>query len=323
MKFLGIKYPDPLKIFKKHPKPVLVPDKSVPWRSEAVFNPAVYIDREGKFKMIYRAIGEYYRYVSRFGLAISEDGVEFEHIGKHPVMIPIEGDEWWGVEDPRISEVKGKKYITYVKWNRIFTTIGIGEVIDHGENVEIKRISTITDPIHNKNSALIEINNELVIIHRPWIWGVKPSIWCSKIKKLYEKIRLDPRSSWVLFNTPKHLIKSGLGPQPLKMKNGDWLIIFHVVYPPEIYTVYVGLADKELKRFKSIIPKPVLVPEPDYVWEMYGDVGFVVFPSGAVVVDNELYLYYGAGDKVVMMAKADLSEILMYLDKYEGSTSIG
>ena len=91
-----------------------------------------------------------------------------------------------------------------------------------------------------------------------------------------------------------------------------------IVYPPEIYLIYAMLVDKEFKKILSVTPQPILAPEHGYEWELYGDVPFVVFPTGAIVSDNEVYLYYGAGDKVVMLAKADLSELLMVLDKYRG-----
>ncbi len=318
MEYLGVKYPDPIRVFRKYEKPVLIPDPSCYWRSKAVFNPAVFVTDNGVFKMIYRAVGEYYRYISRFGLAISSDGVNFEYVSREPLMIPIDDDEWWGVEDPRITLIDDRIILTYVKWNKRFTKIGFAEVIDKDGKTIVKRLGVVNEPINTKNAAVIKVGDKLVLIHRPWSWGVKPSIWCSIIDSLEGHVRIDTRNSWILYETPRNAIKSGLGPQPVRISSGEWLLIYHVVYPPEVYTVYAALVDKDFKEIISKTPAPVLVPEPRYEWEVFGDVPFTVFPSGLVVVDDTVYLYYGAGDKVVMLARADLSELLMILDKYRG-----
>jgi len=48
-----------------------------------------------------------------------------------------------------------------------------------------------------------------------------------------------------------------------------------------------------------------------------GDVPGVVFPSGAILKQESkiLRLYYGAADKVVALATADLNELLPFLKK--------
>jgi predicted GH43/DUF377 family glycosyl hydrolase len=50
--------------------PILQPNEDTWWESEAVFNPAVLYDGN-KVHMLYRAIGEYEHYISRFGYACS------------------------------------------------------------------------------------------------------------------------------------------------------------------------------------------------------------------------------------------------------------
>jgi predicted GH43/DUF377 family glycosyl hydrolase len=59
--------------------PKLLPNEDTWWESEAVFNPAVLYDGN-KVHMLYRAIGEYEHYVSRFGYACSTDGFNFERL---------------------------------------------------------------------------------------------------------------------------------------------------------------------------------------------------------------------------------------------------
>jgi predicted GH43/DUF377 family glycosyl hydrolase len=57
----------------------------------------------------------------------------------------------------------------------------------------------------------------------------------------------------------------------------------------------------------------VLGPQADY--ERVGDVNKVVFPNGWVVDEetDTLSLYYGAGDSVVALATARLSDVLEYV----------
>ncbi|HDH10107.1 MAG TPA: glycosidase, partial [Chloroflexi bacterium] len=51
-----------------------------------------------------------------------------------------------------------------------------------------------------------------------------------------------------------------------------------------------------------------LEPEEDY--EREGDVPNVVFPEGAVIIGDELLVFYGAADKVCCVASAPLGELV-------------
>ncbi len=310
---MTVKIPKPLGTLKKHTKPVLKPDNVI-WRKIAVFNPTVYIDKEGRYKLLYRAVGEYYRYISRIGVAVSEDGVNFTYMGNRPLLYPERPEEWWGTEDPRVTVVDGRLIMTYVMWDKRITHIGIAEVIDRGDKVEAKKLGMVKFPSHNKNGAFIKNGNKLLLIHRPWYWGVRPSIWVSEVDKYKGYVTAIPSNSWILYDTSAKDIKAGLAAPPIRLDNGEWLFIYHVVHPPEIYTVHAALVDKEFKRIVAYAPKPIIVPST--MWELHSDVPFVTFPCGAVVVDDTLRIYYGAGDKVVMMAYGSLSELVSILDKH-------
>jgi predicted GH43/DUF377 family glycosyl hydrolase len=56
-----------------------------------------------------------------------------------------------------------------------------------------------------------------------------------------------------------------------------------------------------------------LSPERDY--ERFGKVPNVVFSCGSVVIDEELYLYYGAADNVICVAKTPLEKLLASMRK--------
>ena len=50
-----------------------------------------------------------------------------------------------------------------------------------------------------------------------------------------------------------------------------------------------------------------------YDFEFEGYYRGVVFPTGNVIVDNVLYVYYGGADKYCCLATAPLDELLTYL----------
>jgi predicted GH43/DUF377 family glycosyl hydrolase len=52
---------------------------------------------------------------------------------------------------------------------------------------------------------------------------------------------------------------------------------------------------------------------PEETYEKIGDVGNVVFPTGACILDGKLYVYYGGADKVCCVATADLGTLLDHI----------
>jgi predicted GH43/DUF377 family glycosyl hydrolase len=68
---------------------------------------------------------------------------------------------------------------------------------------------------------------------------------------------------------------------------------------------------KEPNKVLGRCTRPILEPEKEY--EIYGDVNNVVFPTGACVIDEKLFLYYGAADKVCCLATADLDDLVEYV----------
>jgi beta-1,2-mannobiose phosphorylase / 1,2-beta-oligomannan phosphorylase len=103
----------------------------------------------------------------------------------------------------------------------------------------------------------------------------------------------------------------GGGCPPIETSEG-WLIIYHGVEDTRqgyVYHACAALMDiddptRELGRLQY----PLFSPELD--WEKYGVVKNVVFPTGAIVRDGTLYIYYGAADKRIGVVSVDL-ELLM------------
>nr|WP_315250696.1 pesticidal protein Cry7Aa [uncultured Flavobacterium sp.] len=110
----------------------------------------------------------------------------------------------------------------------------------------------------------------------------------------------------------------GGGCPPIETDQG-WLLIYHGVKDGlngYIYSACAALLDlenpsKEIAR----LPYPLFKPELD--WELKGEVNNVCFPTGAVVFDDSLYIYYGAADERVACASVSFSGLVKELMLYK------
>ncbi len=323
--------------------PILIPNEANWWESKAVFNCAI-LHYENKFHMLYRAIGEYERYISRIGYASSTDGYSFAR-SNHIALEPTQDDEKYGIEDPRMVEIDNQVYITYVILSAYVTDGAIVEastaLATTTDFLKYTRLRVITskgsnnkdvvlfpEKMSQQQSSVLSLSSssnnadgagKYFFLHRPSSWigstyGVdKPSIWLGEGNALtnFEKhtLLLKPEEDW-------EELKVGAGPPPIKTRTG-WLVIYHGVSREKVYSAGAALLDlhdpsKIIGRTKT----PILEPKEPY--EKFGDVNNVVFPTGACVVDNDkLFVYYGAADKVCCLATADLNYLLDHILKCE------
>lgn len=314
-------------ILKRYPKnPILLPNKDCWWESKAVFNCAISYDGE-IIHMLYRAIGEYENYISRIGYACSDDGYKFNKMCEI-AFGPSEDYEKYGIEDPRLVKINDQTYVTYVVLSghvrdrpNVFSAVATTN-----DYREFTRMGIITGGgTDNKDVVFfpeklgyraLDGNESMIYFSllRPSAWigsayGTdRPSIWLGEGKSLTSIERhtllLKPERKW-------EALKIGAGVPPIKTERG-WLIIYHGVSNEKAYSVGAALLDlKEPKRILGRTKWPILEPEEDY--ERFGDVNNVVFPTGACIVDGELFVYYGGADKVCCLATADLGLLVDYI----------
>jgi beta-1,2-mannobiose phosphorylase / 1,2-beta-oligomannan phosphorylase len=329
-----------LQRYKKNP--ILIHNEANWWESKAVFNCAM-LHYENKFHMLYRAIGEYERYISRIGYASSTDGYSFAR-SNHIALEPTQDYEEYGIEDPRMVEIDNQVYITYVilsAYVRDGATVEASTALATTTDfLKYTRLGVITSKGSNNKDAVLfpekmsrqqqssissssssntDVADKYLFLHRPsgWIgskYGVdKPSIWLGEGNALtnFEKhtLLLRPEEDW-------EELKVGAGPPPIKTRAG-WLVIYHGVSREKVYRAGAALLDlhdpsKIIGRSKT----PILEPKEPY--EKFGDVNNVVFPTGACIVDNDkLFIYYGGADKVCCLATADLNYLLDRILKCE------
>lgn len=119
---------------------------------------------------------------------------------------------------------------------------------------------------------------------------------------------------------PKHqheISYIGGGCPPIETEAG-WLIIYHGVHDTAegyVYSACVALLQLDNPQVEiARLPYPLFFPTED--WELKGEVNNVCFPSGAIVEDDTLFVYYGAADERIAVASLSLKELLNELQLY-------
>ena len=91
-------------------------------------------------------------------------------------------------------------------------------------------------------------------------------------------------------------------------------MLYHGVDDKGIYRVGAMLLDIEDPR-KIIARTPEPIMEPEYEYETIGFYNGCVFPTGNIILEDTLFVYYGGADKYCCVATCSLSELLVYLEK--------
>ena len=244
--------------------PLLSPKKHNDWETNCVFNPAAYKDNNGTVHILYRAIGN--DGISRLGYAKSLDGLSFTDRMSYPVFFienprkngrnfipkydPViypSGGSWGGCEDPRLSLIDDRLYLTFNAfdgWD--FIRIGYSSILEKdfisGRWNWDKPILISPDGEIHKNWLLFpeKINGKFAILH-----SISPDIL------------IDYKDSLENIGTLESHIKSPVGPRnskrdnswdwnirgagspPLKTKKG-WLLLYHAIEKHEQERYKIG-----------------------------------------------------------------------------------
>ena len=308
--------------FKKNP--ILKPIKENDWESKAVFNPTAIYEKD-EVHLIYRAVGE--TDISVLGYASGKDGINFNKRFNHPIYISSKknrvcisgkkslyasGPGWGGCEDPRITKIKDRFYMTYVAYDgwsppRVaLTSITASDFLAHHWNWE-KSVLISRPGVVDKNACILpeKVSGKYVIFHR-----IFPDILIDYVDSLdfdgktwlKGEYHIKPRQDcW-------DSRKIGVGPTPIKTKDG-WLAIYHAVDDKDDSRYKMGAMLLDLNNPAKVLYRsnsPILEPTENYENEgfKYG----VAYPCGAVVIKDKLQVYYGGADMVTCMAQANLSE---------------
>ena len=310
--------------------PVLVPCKQRPWETFAIFNWSPVVSKTDKktIHCLYRAMSEPDLIsgndlrISSIGYANSKDGI---HYSGHSQLIKPELDwERYGCEDPRITYLNGKYYIFYTALSVFpFSYDGIKvacAITKDFKKIEEKHLVTpfnakamalFPSKINGKMTAIITVNTDnanrtarIAIVQFDQEADIWNSLyWANWYKNLNKNIVHIRRVA------TDHI---EVGAAPLKTKDG-WLLVYSHIQnyhdANKIFGIEALLLD--LKNPKKVIGRtqnPMLVPEESY--EKYGQVNNVIFPSGALIRENDLWIFYGAADTTCCLAKVRLKDLL-------------
>jgi predicted GH43/DUF377 family glycosyl hydrolase len=302
--------------------PIIQPEPKHPWEAKAVFNPAALYEGH-KVHLVYRAMSE--DNTSVLGYAASKDGFNFNERYDKPIYVPREDFEQKlvpggnsGCEDPRLTRLGDTIYMCYTAFNgksvpRVaLTSIALDDFLS--KNWEWAKPVLISRPrAMDKNAALFpeKIKGKYAFLHRldSSIWlDFKDSLSFGENEWLKGTVILSSQQE------PIPVDKIGMSAPPIKTEIG-WLLLYHFVtraqrHDPQLhYDVSAALLDiDDPTRVIARRRTPLLEPEMSY--EREGQVANVVFPCGAVVIDDRLFVYYGGADKVIGVATIKLPELL-------------
>jgi predicted GH43/DUF377 family glycosyl hydrolase len=322
--------------------PVISPLIHREWEEQASFNPTAILDDDGRVHLFYRAIGN--DGISRIGYATSMDGRNFEGRSPYPVYQPLHGyglpeasikndphcydieahpsgGGWGGAEDPRATRIGKRVFMTYTAfegWENM--RIGLTSIsIDDLRNRRWKwRHPAIISPAkaRAKNWVIFpeKINGKYAILH-----SVAPKVLVAYVDSIDAVPPIKSSADHGGYgahdkNREDYWDKTmkGAGAAPMKTDRG-WLVLYHAIDENK-YKVGAMLLDLN-DPTKILYRSPVPILSPDAPYENDGKPG-VVYATGAVIKDGNLFIYYGGGDKHVCVAEVGLDELINWLTEY-------
>jgi predicted GH43/DUF377 family glycosyl hydrolase len=290
-------------------------------------------------------------YISEVWPLVSEDGVHFTRFQN--VVIRTDGtdhqDFIYGIEDIRIVK-HGRMYLlvgcgkikppfkgSNADRIAIYSTDDFVNITYHGmvESFDTRNAVPFPEPVNGRHYVLLRFHPD---IHLGFLEaGMDQLLNLSKHKERWEEI-YERRSQNLLLEAghyPHEREKIGPGPQVIRTDRG-WLLIYHTVgeIKSDICKAY-GLAEGIVRGYSVCAAlldlddpgkvlcrtrNPIYIPSAPY--ELHGneqylvDVPAVVFPVGALVRENKLILYAGAGDKYIVLLSCKLDNLVDYLWEY-------
>jgi beta-1,2-mannobiose phosphorylase / 1,2-beta-oligomannan phosphorylase len=318
-------------VIRREPhNPVLTPRHEHPWETLATYNPSVIRENNG-WRMYYRALSNPAALVSPYagqssiGEAFSEDGVHFN--SRRQVLMAEEPWEAFGCEDPRATVFEGVTYLTYTAlggypFSKDNIKVGIAVAKD-GKNFTERHLVTpfnakafaiFPERVGGKVAAFLAVHTddppaEICIVYAesvedfwsPAFWAAWYSDW--KSHKL------------VLKREEKDHVE--VGSVPVLTQHG-WLIFYSYIEnyfsdKDRVFTIEAALLDRDDPL--RIISRTESLMVPEDIYERYGLVPDIVFPTSATIGDNGLLdIWYGAADTVCAKASVRLHDLMRALD---------
>lgn len=305
--------------------PLIAPIADKQWESRGTFNGCP-VKRGNITHLLYRALGRPDALMTPAGLstigkAISLDGEHFQN--RRQFIIPEEPWEKYGCEDPRVTYFEGKYVVFYTALGGM--PFGPGNIkVGVALSKDLERIDEkhLVTPFNAKAMALFpeRIGGKVTVIvtvHTDEPPAHIALAQCDTLEELW-----DP-SFWEKWHAElnQHIINPlrfdhdhvEVGAPPLQTPDG-WLLFYSYIQNyfgggKRVFGIEALLLDlKDPMQIVGRTKGPILVPEE--IYERYGMVPDIVFPSGALLQKNRIDLYYGGADTVTAKASLNLPDLL-------------
>jgi beta-1,2-mannobiose phosphorylase / 1,2-beta-oligomannan phosphorylase len=283
---------DPMHVQTRNDKPLLIPQAE--YEFQGLEDPRIVLI-DGTFYLSYTAFNG----VNALGaLAISTDLVNWQKLGIIVPQITYEEFKHFTELDGEVKE-KYKRFNDYQKSH---------DKQDKKVFLWDKNLIFFPRKIDNKFWFLHRIKPDIhIIVAIEKFEDLNTEFWQSFFKKFDDYIVLSPKYD-------HEVSYIGGGCPPIETAEG-WLLIYHGVHDTVsgyVYSACAALLDlKNPQKEIARLPYPLFFPEKE--WELKGEVNNVCFPTGAIVEDDTLYIYYGAADERIAVASVSLKELLAEL----------
>ncbi len=289
----------PMTIEERHDLPLLFPQHD--YETHGIEDPRIVLI-DDLYYLTYTA----YDGVNALGaLATSRD---LQHFEKHGVIVPQMSFQAF----KHLAESRTPLNEKYTRYNdrSFFTPTPGKEMLLWDKNVIFfpRRINGLLYFMHR-------IRPDIQIAAVEDIQGLTRQYWEDYLLHMDEKIAMTP-------GYEHEVSYIGGGCPPIETTEG-WLLIYHGVHDtPRGYVYTVGAALMDLDNpWREIARLPYPLFQPEYKWELIGEVNNVCFPTGAVLFGDTLYIYYGAADECIACASVSLTELVAELSTYTSYTS--
>ena len=340
----------PLQITRCAENPIIWPGK-YEWRACNVYNPGVLLD-DGRFFLYERAAGSLRPHQCCVGMLESDDGVRFRHVGDEPVFTPaMAGSPNGSVQDPRVVAIDGTYYMTYAfrrfAWSCHPTGLGVPEShqtdfpdFDPADDSNQTRsgIAVSTDRVHWEHLAWAtppdlddrdcilfpeKIGGRYAMLRRP-IGTVGTDTAHGEEHPCIRISFSDDLHTWTepeVVARPEFAWEDNRigGSTPPVRTDAGWLVLYHGVenaHPATrrvIYRLGAMLLDLDDPR-KVVARAPSFIMEPEAYYERFGlFIPNVIFPTGNVVKDGLLWIYYGVCDTAIALATVPLDDLVNHI----------
>jgi len=302
-----------LKLTRYPHNPIFIPEEKNEWEKSGAYNGCV-AKLADSYHLLYRALSS-----SRTSVIAHATGEDYFDFSSREILIKPDSDwDRYGCEDPRVTQIEGNFYICYTGLsNQPLTPDGIKVCVAKTTDFKTvekhpvatfnsKAMALFPEKIGDKYAAILTLSTD-----RPPLPAKIAIAYFERLEDIWSK---DYWNAWFdhqdefslhLLRDPSHQIE--VGAAPIKTEVG-WIFIYS--YTKNYYTndkiFGIEAALLDLNSPHNIIGRSsdaMLIPEADY--ELYGEVPKVVFPSGALLDANTLWVYYGAADSSICLASCE------------------